>query len=81
MKVPTNQGVVHGSFREVLYTPEIRRNLMSLTNLMRQRIYTVFHEETNKCFRGRGKVWFDPKDVVGYVHPNNDMWVMDEKGS
>ena len=81
LRVPTNQGVVHGTFREVLYTPEIRRNLVSVTKLMRQKISTVFHEETNKCYLVRGKVWFDPRDVVGYAHPNNDLWVMDEKGS
>ena len=46
LKVVTNQGVVYGTFKEVLYSPKIRRNLVSVTRMMKQKISTVFDEET-----------------------------------
>ena len=53
---------------------------MSVTKLMKQGISTVFDIETNTCYLVRGRVSFCPKEVVGYAYPNQDLWVMDEKG-
>ena len=80
LKVVTNQGVVYGTFKEVLYSPEIRRNLVSVTRMMKQKISTVFDEETKTCYLVRGKVWFDLRDVVGTAIQSQDLWVLEEKG-
>ena len=80
LKVVTNQGVVYGTFKDVLYSPEIRRNLVSVTKLMKQGISTVFDEKTRTCYLVRGQIWFDLKDVVGSAVEKKELWVLDERG-
>ena len=80
LKVVTNQGIVYGTFKDVLYSPEIRRNLVSVTKMMKQGISTVFDEETRTCYLVRGKVWFNLREVVGTAVEKKDLWVLDERG-
>jgi hypothetical protein len=54
LKVVTNQGVVYGTFKDVLYSPEIKRNLVFVTKLMKQGISRVFDEKTRNCYLVRG---------------------------
>ena len=58
-------GFVDRTLKDVLFTLEVRRNLFSVTRLCKMGIHVVYSEDTMVYSLMRGKVTFDPKDVVG----------------
>ena len=80
LRVRQADGFVDGTIKDVLFTPEVRRNLLSVTRLCKMGINVVFSEDTMVCSLVRGKVTFDPKDVVGMAPEHNELWVLDEEG-
>ena len=80
LKVMSAQGMVDGTLKDVLYSAEVRRNLVSVVRMMRKGINVVFAEDTMTCSMVRGKVWFDPKDVVGSAPEKDDLFVLEEGG-
>jgi len=80
LRVNTNYGVIDGTFRDVLYAPQIRRNLVSVTRLMKQGISVIFDQNQGTCVLVRGRVHYSEGDMVGRAHQNQDLWVLDEGG-
>jgi len=80
LRVNVDHGVIDGTFRDVLYAPEIRRNLVSVTRLMRQGISVIFDSDKGDCVLLRGKINYHRDDMVGRAYQKHDLWVLDEGG-
>jgi len=69
----TNQKTVRGKLKRVLYTPEMSRNLFSITECVKQGKDVFFDSKKLEC-----RILYQG-EVVGRAHLKQNLWILDSR--